>query len=122
MAKLASQTVSIADRAEERYRDKIKNLGEMLAEAAESAESEDDSPAHTDSKQTSAKAKAFADDDHADDGRFAKGNNAGKSRATSADGRSISASARSKDSGDGASPDRRSNTESDRGRSDTRRS
>jgi hypothetical protein len=126
MAKLASQTVSIADRADARYSDKIKNLGEMLADAAESAESEDDSPAQSESKQMSTKAKTSGDDDHDDDGRFAKGNHASQSRSTSNESRSMSGSARSKDSGnssmDGASPDRRSNTESDRGRSDSRRS
>jgi hypothetical protein len=114
MARLASQTMSVADRADDRYGDKIKNLGELLADAAESAEAEDDEAARKPAKSTS---KNSGDDDHDDNGRFAKGNSAGDTRSSSGRG-----SERGASSLDGAAPDRRSGIKADSGRGDQRRS
>jgi hypothetical protein len=76
MAKLASQTIAISEKADPRHGEKIANLGETLAEAAEAAESDDVQP--TEKRSDSTKSKA-GDDDHESDGKFARGNQAGRS-------------------------------------------
>jgi hypothetical protein len=78
MAKLASQTVSISEKADPRHSAQIANLGDMLADATERADADSDEGDHT-SKPAATKTKAArGDEDHDADGKFAKGNHAGR--------------------------------------------
>jgi hypothetical protein len=83
MAKLASQTVAVSEKADTRYSDKIANLGEMLADAAESAEDDDESDDNR-TKAGASKAKSTGGNDaHDASGKFAKGNQSGRSSQSS---------------------------------------
>jgi hypothetical protein len=91
VARLAGQTIAIAEKADARYSEKIAKLGEMLADAAESAESED--ALEKESAKSKPKSKSDKDDDHDDDGRFVEGNHAGQtSSSKSGSARSYSSS------------------------------
>jgi hypothetical protein len=119
MARLANQTIAVGERADGRYADKIANLGELLADAAESAESEDYETTQQSSKSSS-KAKQTNDDDHDEDGRFAKGNSAGEQRNSSSSSRSTSTAQRHGDGGTRARDSSESQGSARSGRGDTR--
>jgi hypothetical protein len=86
MAKLASQTVAIAEKSDNRYRDKIADLGEALAHAAEESDDED---ATDDRSQKSAAGRGRTDGQgraHEADGKFASSSsNSSKSTRSSSD-------------------------------------
>ena len=73
IARLASQTISVSEKADARYRDKIADLGEMLADAAESAEADDNEDNTTSyrsqSPQRGSTGSSSRDDDQDDERR-----------------------------------------------------
>jgi hypothetical protein len=77
MARLGSQTVAISEKSDARYADKVANLGEMLADAAESADDEDE---HTDRRTKSSSGRSSGHDVERDeDGRFTHSSESGRS-------------------------------------------
>jgi hypothetical protein len=80
MAKLASETVTISQRADARHSDKIAKLGEMLGHAAEGTESGAD---HQTRSDASTSRSTSGNPAHDADGRFARGNRAGGADASS---------------------------------------
>jgi hypothetical protein len=82
MAKLASQTIAISEKSDARYKDKIAELGEMLADAAESAEDDDqDDDQPNKSKSTGGAREDSQGRSHDSDGKFASSSkSAGSSR------------------------------------------
>jgi hypothetical protein len=77
MARLGSQTVAISEKSDVRYADKVANLGEMLADAAESADDEDE---QSDRRTKSSSVRRSGHDVERDeDGRFTQSNESGRS-------------------------------------------
>jgi hypothetical protein len=80
MAKLASETVTISQKADARHGDKIAKLGEMLGHAAEGTES---GANHQTRSDTSTATSGRGNEAHDADGRFAKGNHSGGANTSS---------------------------------------
>jgi hypothetical protein len=114
MAKLASETVSISEKADPQHGDKIANLGNMLADAAENAgnDGEPEQPAKkAEAAKSSEAMKSNAGagaDDHDADGKFAKGNHAGRLSHTETPDHTTDAVRMAKSDGDGRGPQPRS--------------